>query len=34
MANMAWNSVMNAGDTRRMLTDKREDGECWPFKAA
>ena len=27
MANMAWNSAMNAGDSRRMLTDKREDGE-------
>ncbi len=27
MANMAWNSAMNATDTRRMLTDKREDGE-------
>ena len=27
MANMAWNSAMNASDTRRMLADKREDGE-------
>jgi len=27
MANMAWNSAMNASDTRRMLSDKREDGE-------
>jgi anaerobic selenocysteine-containing dehydrogenase len=27
MANMAWNSAMNPGDTRRMLCDKREDGE-------
>jgi anaerobic selenocysteine-containing dehydrogenase len=27
MSNMAWNSAMNAADSRRMLTDKREDGE-------
>jgi anaerobic selenocysteine-containing dehydrogenase len=27
MANMAWNSAMNTGDTRRMLVDKRDDGE-------
>lgn len=26
MANMAWNSSMNPGDARRMLSDKREDG--------
>ncbi len=27
MANMAWNSSMNTVETRRMLVDKREDGE-------
>ncbi|MEN9628140.1 MAG: hypothetical protein RJA10_1367, partial [Pseudomonadota bacterium] len=27
MANMAWNSSMNTSETRRMLTDKREDGQ-------
>jgi anaerobic selenocysteine-containing dehydrogenase len=27
MANMAWNSTMNTGEVRRMLNDKREDGE-------
>ncbi len=27
MANMAWNSAMNTAETRRMLTDKRDDGE-------
>ncbi|ARP81618.1 formate dehydrogenase [Bordetella genomosp. 8] len=27
MANMAWNSSMNTVETRRMLTDRREDGE-------
>jgi anaerobic selenocysteine-containing dehydrogenase len=27
MANMAWNSSMNAGDARRMLNDKDESGE-------
>jgi len=27
MANMAWNSAMNTVETRRMLTDRREDGE-------
>ncbi|MEW6704578.1 MAG: molybdopterin oxidoreductase family protein [Pseudomonadota bacterium] len=27
MANMAWNSTMNTSQVRRMLTDKREDGE-------
>ncbi|HLS83044.1 MAG TPA: molybdopterin oxidoreductase family protein [Arenimonas sp.] len=26
MANMAWNSAMNTGETIRWLTDKREDG--------
>ncbi len=26
MANMAWNSAMNACDTRRMLADKHQDG--------
>ncbi len=27
MANMSWNSSMNTGETMRMLTDKRADGE-------
>ena len=27
MANMAWNSTMNTAEIRRMLNDKREDGE-------
>ncbi len=27
MANMAWNSAMNTGETRRMLNDKDETGE-------
>ena len=27
MANMAWNSTMNTSEIRRMLNDKREDGE-------
>ena len=27
MANMAWNSSMNTSEVRRMLADKREDGE-------
>ncbi|MGG1943791.1 molybdopterin oxidoreductase family protein [Trinickia sp. NRRL B-1857] len=27
MANMAWNSSMNPGQARKMLVDKREDGE-------
>jgi sulfite dehydrogenase (quinone) subunit SoeA len=27
MANMAWNSSMNTGEARRMLADKRDDGE-------
>ena len=27
MANMAWNSAMNPGETTRMLTDRDEDGE-------
>jgi anaerobic selenocysteine-containing dehydrogenase len=27
MANMAWNSSMNTVEVRKMLTDKREDGE-------
>jgi anaerobic selenocysteine-containing dehydrogenase len=27
MANMAWNSSMNTSETRRMLADKRDDGE-------
>ncbi len=27
MANMAWNSSMNTGDVRKMLTDKDENGE-------
>lgn len=27
MANMAWNSTMNTSEVRKMLTDKREDGE-------
>ena len=27
MANMAWNSTMNTPEVRRMLNDKREDGE-------
>ncbi len=27
MANMAWNSSMNTGEARRMLADKRADGE-------
>ena len=27
MANMAWNSAMNTGETRRMLNDKDESGE-------
>ncbi|HET9146717.1 MAG TPA: molybdopterin oxidoreductase family protein [Acetobacteraceae bacterium] len=27
MANMAWNSAMNPGETNRMLTEKRENGE-------
>ncbi len=27
MANMAWNSTMHTADVRRMLNDKREDGE-------
>jgi anaerobic selenocysteine-containing dehydrogenase len=27
MANMAWNSAMNASETRRMLNDKDENGE-------
>lgn len=27
MANMAWNSTMNTSEVRKMLNDKREDGE-------
>ncbi len=27
MANMAWNSTMNTAEVRKMLNDKREDGE-------
>src|SRR5678815_4156560 len=27
MANMAWNSAMNTSETRRMLNDRKEDGE-------
>ncbi len=27
MANMAWNSTMNTSEVRRMLNDKREDGQ-------
>jgi anaerobic selenocysteine-containing dehydrogenase len=27
MANMAWNSTMNTSEVRRMLNDRREDGE-------
>lgn len=27
MANMAWNSTMNTGEVRKMLNDKKEDGE-------
>jgi sulfite dehydrogenase (quinone) subunit SoeA len=27
MANMAWNSTMNTSEVRRMLNDKRDDGE-------
>jgi anaerobic selenocysteine-containing dehydrogenase len=33
MANMAWNSTMNAVEVRQMLNDKEEDGASYkiPF---